>query len=107
MIIAKQPQRSTYPLGFLFGGAAMKYYLMRSFEYIVDNEWIDDIRYWLAHKTTWGCTLFWNTIDNHPYRFWYQDVPVDLRVTLTNITRMNFKQRVRCLIEILAQGGKL
>ena len=83
----------------------MKYYLMRSFEYIVDFELLDDIRYWLAHKTKWGCILFWNRVDNYPYRFWYKNVPADLRITLTNITLMSFTQRVKYLIAIMASGG--
>ena len=75
-------------------------YVEGSIEYLGRFLWLESIRYKLAHDTAWGCILFWNESDNHPYRFWYRDCPADLRILLTNIAAMNFKQRVRFLVGI-------
>lgn len=75
-------------------------------EYIFFGWWIKDLRYWLAHRFFWGAILFWNDAYNNPYRFWYKDVPADMRVLLTDIARWNFKQRLAFLIGTTVKGWR-
>ena len=82
-------------------------YVEGSIEYLYRGLWLESIRYKLAHSSSRFCVLVWNDDDNHPYKHWYKDVPLNMRMALTDIAGWNFKQRLAFLIATTVKGWKL